>query len=152
MDKVQRGFVKRLGLTEVDALVEFRLAPLSCRRDIAMLGVLHRAALQLGPEHFQRFFYKEGAARQAPTRAAARRHSGQLADYRKGRFLEVLRRSAFGLVAVYNRLPAEVVAANSVKDFQRLLQNFLTARAVTRCGDWQDTFSPRVYLWRHPLR
>ena len=36
VDKVQRGFVKRLGLTEVDALVEFRLTPLSCRRDMAI--------------------------------------------------------------------------------------------------------------------
>ena len=35
------------------------------------------------------------------------------------------KRSAFGLIGVYNMLPAEVVAANSVRDFQSALQQML---------------------------
>ena len=53
LNKVQEGYLRRLGLTEVESLMEFRLAPLSCRRDMAMLGVLHRAAFKKGPEHLQ---------------------------------------------------------------------------------------------------
>ena len=60
LDRVQTGLLGRLGVPEVEALVEFRLAPLCCRRDMAMLGVLHRAALKKGPEHLHKFFYLKG--------------------------------------------------------------------------------------------
>ena len=84
---------------------------------MAMLGVLHRAALKEGPEHFHSLFYLDQAATRRNTRWTSRRHSKPLIDYRKGRFLETLRRSALGLVAVYNLLPAEVVAARTIKEF-----------------------------------
>ena len=151
LDKVQTAFLRKLGVEEVTALVEFRLAPLRCRRDMAMLGLIHRAVLRKGPEHLQKFFYQE-APTKLTTRLATRRHDLQLAEYRKGRFLEVLRRSALGLVAVYNLLSPDVVSATTVKDFQRRLQDYLTSRAVRGCQDWKDTYSPRVPLWRHPLR
>ena len=38
LEAVQSGFLKDIGVAEVTALVEFHLAPLSTRRDIAMLG------------------------------------------------------------------------------------------------------------------
>ena len=37
----QDRFLSELGISEEDALFRFNLAPLSCRRDIAMLGLLH---------------------------------------------------------------------------------------------------------------
>ena len=151
LDKVQAGFVTRLGLTEVAALVEFRLAPLNCRRDMAMLGVLHRAALNKGLEHLRKFFYQQQETSRTGTRLSHRRHQWQLTEYRRGRFLEIVRRSALGLVAVYNLLPDEIVAADTVKDFQRLLQDLLCHRAVNDALDWKDTYSPRVPMWRHPL-
>ena len=151
LDKLQQNFLDRVGVSQVEALVEFRLAPLSCRRDMAMLGVLHRAALKEGPEHFFSFFYPSEADARRNTRWESRRHKFPLVEYRQGRFLEVLRRSALGLVSVYNRLPAEIVAAKTVKEFQRQLQDLLTARAMAGKQDWTDTFSPRVPLWRHPL-
>ena len=152
LDRVQAGFVNRRGLTEVEALVEFRLAPLNCRRDMAMLWVLHRAALKKGPVHLQSFFYQADVTASRVTRLAQNRHNRQLKEYRSGQFLEILRRSALGLVAVYNLLPAEVVAADTVKDFQRQLQDLLCYRAVRDEEDWKETYSPRVPLWRHPLQ
>ena len=150
LNKTQTDFVIRFGLCEVGALVEFRLAPLSCRRDMAMLGVLHRTVLGKGPPHLQKFFHCSGATH-SRTRLAARRHNTQLTEHRQGRFLEVLRRSALGLVAVYNLLPASVVAAVTVKEFQTQLQDLLCYRAVGNKLDWKEIFSPRVPLWRHPL-
>ena len=86
------------------------------------------------------------------TRAVERRHPLQLEDPRKGVFPEMLRRSALGLVAVYNRLPTEVVLESTVKSFQTKLQELLKARATAGCDDWAQTLSPRVPLYRHPLR
>ena len=130
----------------------FSLAPLETRRDFAMLGVLHRAVLGEGPEQLRSFFQLDLNWRRSPTRAAAARHEKQLVEHRKEHFLEILRRSALGLVSVYNRLPAEAVREPTVKGFQRKLSDFLKDRATTEKEDWKYTFSPRVPLWRHPLR
>ena len=122
----------------------FNLAPLSTRRDIAMLGVLHRTALGLGPSHLLRFFEKHAPLDQHQTRRASRRHPRQLKDPRKGAYPELLRRSALGLVAVYNLLPADVALEHSVAAFQKKLQQLVKARAAAGCEDWVLTFSPRV--------
>ena len=65
---------------------------------------------------------------------------------------ELVRRSALGLIKVYNLLPKEVVAPTEVKDFQRKLQELVKERAVADCNDWKRTLSPRVEWWCHPLR
>ena len=56
LDQLQRHLLHELGLTEEDALVHFALAPLQVRRDVAMLGVVHRAALRKGPPQLWPFF------------------------------------------------------------------------------------------------
>ena len=53
-DNVQRRFLADVGVNETRALLEFSLAPIAMRRDIAMLGVLHCAALGQGPPHYAR--------------------------------------------------------------------------------------------------
>ena len=74
-----------------------------------------------------------------------------MADPREGRFLEVLKRSALGLIAVYNLLPAEVVEANNVSSFQSRLSALLRSAQQRGCPRWQRLFSPREELARHPL-
>ena len=64
----------------------------------------------------------------------------------------MVRRSALGLVAVYNLLPTEAVQQLSVKGFQTKLAELLKERAAAGCDDWALTFSPRVALWKHPLK
>ena len=49
LDAVQCRFLKEVGVSPLEALVDFHLAPLCARRDIAMLGVIHRAACGGGP-------------------------------------------------------------------------------------------------------
>ena len=56
LDAVQPRFLRKAGLDEVTAVMEFNLAPLAMRRDIAMLGVLHRAALGEGPPQLRQVF------------------------------------------------------------------------------------------------
>ena len=53
LDRVQSKLLSDIGVDEVTALIEFNLAPLSARRDMAMLGVIHRTVLGKGPPHFK---------------------------------------------------------------------------------------------------
>ena len=131
----------------------FNLAPLSTRRDVAMLGLVHRAVLGKGPEHFREFFKLSERRTTLNTRLGARRrrHGRQLQENRSGTHLNCVRRSALGLVAVYNLLPAQVVRLENVKDFQKALQEQLKKRACDGCEDWPLTYSPRVPLLKHPV-
>ena len=44
-----------------DLIFHLNLAPLSFRRDIAMLGLIHRCALETGSSHFKTFFTASSA-------------------------------------------------------------------------------------------
>ena len=58
---------------------------------------------------------------------------------------DAVQRSLFGLVHCYNRLPPQVVAAKSVKTFQRRLQWGLQQCANNGVAEWQLLYSN---LWR----
>jgi hypothetical protein len=61
LDRIATRFVHELNL-EVDfAFLHFNLAPLSLRRDIAMLGFLHKTNLPRGHPHIQDFFPSRSA-------------------------------------------------------------------------------------------
>ena len=154
LDDLQNRFLRQAGVTPLEALLVFNLAPLNTRRDVAMLGVIHRAALKKGPEHFHCYFSLDEEHTRPGTRLQSRRakHGRQLKEYRAGTHLNVLRRSVFGLVTVYNLLPAWVVQLKDVKDFQYALQEHVKERAYQNCEDWHLTYSPRLPLYRHPLR
>ena len=56
------------------------------------------------------------------------------------------------LVAVYNMVPDKHRALNSVKDFQRAVQDIVKERVKEGSDDWVETLSPRIALMKHPLR
>ena len=145
LDNVQLRFLRDAGISEQDALFHFNLAPLSTRRDIAMLGVIHRTILGRGPPHFKEFF------KRAP--CVGQRHRFHLADVREpGPTSKLLTRSVFGLVAVYNLLPEQVFECKSIKHFQRNLQELVKQRASSGCEDWTESLSPRLPMQSHPLQ
>ena len=103
LDKLQRTFLAELGISELEAMQHCKLAPLGARRDMAMLGVLHRVALGKGPSSIAGFFPRaSGVTHDYHLRS--QQHSRALhcdmADLR----LEVWRNSLLGLTAVCNRL------------------------------------------------
>ena len=51
IDRVQSRILHTMGVSEIDALCIFSVALPSARRDMPMLGVLHRAALGRPPPH-----------------------------------------------------------------------------------------------------
>ena len=135
---VQTRFLKDVVIDEVTALAEFHLAPLATRRDIAMLGLIHRTALSKGPPQFKEFFKRQP-------------HGKALHDPRKDSTAPLFKRSALGLVAIYNMLPPSVLAAKSVSVFQRGLQECVVKFATTGFPQWSEVFSPRLPLSSHPL-
>jgi len=138
IDRIQSKFLNECGVDEITALMEFNLAPLAARRDIAMLGLIHRTMLGKGPLHFKDLF--------------ARGSNGRLVDPRQSIGGELVKRSALGLVAIYNLLPERCTRLKSVNMFQKELQTILKEFAIEGGFDWADTFSPRVALNKHPLK
>ena len=143
VDRVQKTFLRRVGLTEEAAFLDHNLLPLSTRRDIAMLGVVHRTVLGEGPPHFQKWFFSRRWSRPLNTRLATKEHRYQLHDYLGGTHTELLRRTALGLPRVYNNLPNKVVEHKAVKDFQKALTNFVRQQLKQNRKDWKTCLSPR---------
>ena len=86
IDAVQRRFLRECGLSDKDALLHFNLGPLETRRDIAMLGLIHRSVLGGGPRHFANMFLPS-------PRSVSQKHDKQLLSHRSPRHLQILSRS-----------------------------------------------------------
>ena len=59
LDLIQQRFLDGIGISAITALLDYNLCPLSTGRDIAMLGLIHRTVLNIGPAHFEEHFKKE---------------------------------------------------------------------------------------------
>ena len=149
IDRVQRRLLRELALSEEVALERYKLAPLSARRDMAMLGLLHRVVLGEVSEQLRALFpirpFTTDTTRPT-TRLDVRRHKFQFVE--PTFHTDVLKRSIFGLTVVYNLLPSKVVESKSIKSFQSLLQLALRRAAANGIENWQRIFAPD---WR-PLR
>ena len=105
LDAVQSRFLRDIGVDDISALVTFHLAPLATRRDIAMLGLIHRTILGKGPSQFSAFFQCDA------------QNSGKLIDPSRNCKCPLISRSALGLVAIYNMLPRSATGEESVSSF-----------------------------------
>ena len=56
IDQIQEKFLEELGIPSTTALLEHNLAPLSMRRDIAMLGILYKVLRGIGPKPIRDLF------------------------------------------------------------------------------------------------
>ena len=152
VNRLQDRFLNAVNLTKEIAITEFKLAPLNSRRDMGMLGLIHRSVIGQGPSHFQKYFLRAPPQPRLHGREANRNHGRQLISHRKGRFLELVTKSAFGLVDVYNLLLAYVVSAPTVSHFQRRLQEMLVKCIREDVSEWWRMFCPRLPLHNHKLR
>ena len=135
---MQTRFLRDIGIDERTALLTFNLAPLSARRDMAMRGVIQRTVLGKGPRHFTEHFRIESGRK--------------LHDPRSDYPSRLTSRSALGLAAVYNLLPAGITSARTVASFQGRLQAEMKMRAEAGIPEWSKTYSPRTPVDdNHPL-
>ena len=140
LDRVQHGFLREICMSEKEALLQYNLSPLGARRDIAMLGIIHRTVLGLGHPDFQRFFYAAEYRHAHCTRLQSASHCRQLFDPVDGHHTDYFARSIFGLIKVYNRLPEHAVLQRTVKGFQGCLQQALRTAASLEQPGWQHIF------------
>ena len=143
IDRVQKRFLREVGLTEAEALLDFRLAPLKARRDMAILGFLHRVNIGLVSNQIRDLFppVAHGSDRVFAPRTAARIHNRQLLDRVTRDSSEQFKGSIFGMVQCYNSLPQEIVDKKDVKTFQRSLQEGLRTQARAGNEEWQTMLS-----------
>ena len=157
LDIVQSRLIEAAGMSDIDALQFANLAPLAARRDMALLGLIHRTILGTGPAHFCEFFVRDEQANvdgRGKHRLQLRELGLHELDFRLpgSRPADCIARSMFGLIAVYHKLPAKVVeACASVSSFQGALQGVLLDRALSGQGDWKKLLSPRQHSNQHPL-
>ena len=145
LNRIQRSFVQELGLTEAQAFLQFRLAPLELRRDIAALGLLHK--IQLGEAHpdFDGLFPKAVHVEPPVTRHGSRRHGRQFAEISCNSFY--FNHSVFGMTKLYNILPEYAVACSTVSSFQAVLTKDARMACQTGRRDWKEIYRNRHYGW-----
>ena len=147
VDALYSHFVREVGLTAETAFWQYNLAPLCLRRDVALLGLLHKCVLGLAhPELCKLFPLTSAPPKRYQTRAAVGTHERQLLNRTQGRHSELLRRSALGLARVYNRLPSGVVANDTVKGFQHDLTCLARESCAKGTYEWYNCFSPRSHV------
>ena len=143
LDRILTTFVHALNLEVEEAFLKYNLAPLALRRDIAMLGFLHKLNLPESHADIRALFPH------LPCHDIRFGHNKQFMHLprlqRNMEHPELLRRSVFGLIPVYNALPQHVVNHGTVHDFH----SRLTAAARVKCrahhADWHSFLSARSH-------
>ena len=125
-----------LQINEEIAFQQFNLAPPVLRRDIGMLGLLHKIVLGLAHPAFSVLFPRD------PDPPA---HFNNKAFYdRRGDVIfnhNIFNRSLLGLVTIYNRLPQIIVDFKTIADFQSALTNQARYRCAQKKEGWKFSFN-----------
>ena len=140
--RIMDHFLEDLNMDPATAFVDYNLAPLDLRRDIGMLGLLHKCQLGLAHPWLMSLF-PPATVEPSGTRYSDKRHDRQILERCKGKFLEMTRNSLFGLVRVYNFLPRHVVHCDTVKKFQKELTKMAKESCRSGSDRWTIMFSPR---------
>ena len=143
LDNSQEHFLDELGVSVQTAFDSHNFAPPTLRRNIAILGLIHKRVLALShpsfdellPYFHQRFgFHLEG------------RHSKQLYNHCEEIVSQwrLWQRSIFGMVDKYNLLPQSAVDCPSVSTFQSLLTKMAKDRCQAGDSKWMYTYVQRL--------
>ena len=152
IDHIQDRLLRRIGFSNINALSSFSLVPLATRRDIAMLGVLHKVSHGIAPEPICKLFPKGPvvAPLQYPFWIGFHlnrlSHSRQLLSPCIPLSSDRFQRSIFGLVPLFNVLPGWLFDIPLTKQFQSVLQ-----KGLLRFSDRSSENWPRLYRgeWRN---
>ena len=140
IENVQLNFLKQLNLTAKEAFLNFNFAPSILRRNIAILGLIHKRVLGLCHPTFEELLPWYGQKVNIPRGFG---HNKQLYDHR----MEVTHqrslfdKSIFGMIGFYNNLSQDLVDLPDVKSFQSALTNIAKDRCERRDSDWHLSFN-----------
>ena len=137
-DKSQRHFLEELGESEASAFLKFNFAPPTLRRNIAVLGMIHKKVLGKCHPSFEALLPSKGVVEEG-------RHSKQIyahwSEVKENRAL--FNRSIFGMVDIYNNLPQLYVELGTVSVFQAKLTSIAKLRCERLDADWSSSFCRR---------
>jgi hypothetical protein len=123
------------------ALVDYNLAPLCTRRDMAMLAHLHKVSLGLAPKPIRNMFkLRAGTLDCHGFSLGLTTHCRQLHDPIAFNHPPIIGRSVYGLIRIYNRLPASVLDAKTTQSFQLRVQNLVKDAAKAEAANRQLMF------------
>ena len=144
IDGIQTSFIGHLNIAEKNAFLMYGMAPLVLRRDIGMFGVLFKCAHLIDHADMLELFRRAPAAAPARhnTRLLSRRHDLQLEMLADGHARAAVSRSLFGLVKVWNALPACAVECKAVNAFQSWLTRQPCSACTQDIARWKFLCSP----------
>jgi len=143
IDHVQDRFLRELGISAEYAFEEFNFAPPKLRRNIGILGLLHKRVLGLCHPSFERLlpWY---SSRFEPSRGHGHNKTLYGHNCEISHCQGLFSRSIFSMVDIYNSLLQYTVDNSSVSEFQSYLNHI----AHTKCqqGDvkWMSLFCRRT--------
>jgi len=145
LENIHRHFLDEIEITEQVALLDYNFAPPVLRRDIRLLGLIHKRAVALAHPAFSLLLPLAPASWY--TCRFPPRHNKQLDNGRSKVVFRhaIFNRSLFGLVDIYNRLPQEIVDRASVKEFQHDLTCVAKQRCEDNIPDWRLSFNAHFH-------
>ena len=128
-------------ITEASAFIDYNFAPPCLRRDVAILGLIHKRALGLAHVAYEQLLPFAPLSWYSLPRPP--QHNKQLNIHRDLCIYKhnMFNRSIFGMVDVYNRLSQRMVNYDSVKSFQSELTKIAKQRCARGEATWKTTFS-----------
>ena len=140
LNRLQRWFLHELGISEEEAFIQYNFAPPTLRRDIGLLGLIHKRVLGLAHPAFEELLpwhneYDGGHTKQVFSHTIECNFQWVLFN-----------RSIFGLVAIYNQMPQEIVDKGTVRGFQSALTNIAREQCENGNQDWQKFYNAHYHL------
>ena len=141
--QVQRNFLAKLGVTQEDAFLQYNFAPTELRRNIGILGMLHKRVLGECHPSFEKLL--PWYSHHFPENRVYG-HTKQLYGHwlHATRHPAIFARSIFKMVDIYNNLPQYVVDADNVSLFQKRLTEIARDRCQRASASWAASFDARV--------
>jgi len=143
IDSMQRRYLHELSITEQVAFLDHNFAPPCLRRDIGMLGLIHKRILGLAHPAYEQLL-PMASQRWYDDQYHYPRHDKQIDNgmdqciYAHNMF----NRSIFGRVVIYNRLSQRIVDCTNISTFQHELTELAKAKCERGENEWQYMFSP----------
>ena len=143
IDAAQNKFLHDLGVSPMHAFMEFNFAPPRLRRNVGILGLLHKRVLGKCHPTFERLLpWLSSKFPDFRTHAHNKQLYGHWAEITAHQ--TIFNHSIFAMCDVYNSLPQNVVDAESISDFQHSLMNIVRARCQSNDADWASSFCRRT--------
>ena len=129
-------------MTQEAAFDFYNFAPTCLRRDIGLLGFLHKRVLGECHPAVSQYFPLHPPSYGWHTKTIEL-FDGLIVTKRP-----LFQRSVFAMIHVYNRLPPDIVNLISVKSFQAELTKIAKQRCRNKYTDWPHSFHNEAEIWR----